>query len=75
MSRDITEFIDDACEFQYGHTDWTFTDSPVFTDKEKKRPGMFLGSGIYLFETSSLCKECNSDDLSDGDDVCSECAE
>tara|TARA_R100000655_G_scaffold85696_1_gene125612 strand:+ start:4329 stop:4526 length:198 start_codon:yes stop_codon:yes gene_type:complete len=34
MSRDITEQIDDICEAQYGHTNWTF--AHTLTKKQLK---------------------------------------
>jgi len=35
MSKDITEYIDDYCRDNYGHTDWSYLSSLSDKDREE----------------------------------------
>lgn len=53
MSRDITEEIDDICNYQYGHTNWAFADT--LSEKElqeikDKGLGVKLPSIVFYYE-------------------------
>ena len=53
MRRDITEEIDDICNYQYGHTNWAFADT--LSEKElqeikDKGLGVKLPSIVFYYE-------------------------
>ena len=37
MSKDITEFIDDYCFAEYGHTDWAILDELSWQERLQKK--------------------------------------
>ena len=53
MSRDITEDIDDVCQYQYGHTNWAFADTLTAKELEEiknKKLGDVMPSIVFYYE-------------------------
>ena len=70
MSKCITEYIDDWCMDQFGHTNWEFYDS----DNEDKYYEKYEDFNIAVFKNGILTSNC-CDAKIIHHDICSKCKE
>ena len=50
--RDLTEYIDELCRDNYGHTNWAFADS--LTEEELNDPNIAENDGKFVFYKTDI---------------------
>jgi hypothetical protein len=57
--RDTTEYIDELCRDNYGHTNWAFADS--LTEEELNDPNIAENDGMIVFYQSDIDEYIDED--------------